>query len=612
MSRLLAPLLASMAPSLTTAEGWTPTSFINAPSGRAYHTAVWTGSEMIVWGGFDASGALGTGGRYNPATNSWAPVSIVNAPAVGAGHTAVWTGTEMLVWGPSNVGARYNPASDKWTSMAPGPGARSYHAAVWTGSEMIIWGGQDASFSYLNTGSRYNPSTDNWTPTSTMNAPQGHRTPPAVWTGTEMIVWGTAVSPASIGRYSPATDTWQAGSSWREAEGVTRVWAAPEMIVWGGRFVTQDLREGARYDAGTNRWAPTSSTNPPSARSSHTAVWTGTDMIIWGGAHFPRLGPDFPTDTGGRYIPSSDLWSATTTAAAPSPRYSHTAVWTGSEMIVWGGRHANAYLSNGGRYDPGSTLSVSDAQVSEGQTEASLLAFDVSLSVPSGRDVVFTYTTSDGSATSPSDYAAASGTFTIPAGATSKRLVVLVKGDGNVEGIETLTLTLSAPTGATIERGTAVGTIVDDDPAPTATAVNQFRLYNDVTKEHLYTTDSNEYAVLGTRGWTQEGMAYNMLTNGVYSGAATTPFFRLYHPGTLQHHWTSDSNEAITLARMPAWFYEGTVGYILPTAVGTTVPLYRLALASPPLHLWTTGQNEYDTLASRGWSKEGTVGYVIP
>jgi hypothetical protein len=32
-----------------------------------------------------------------------------------------------------------------------------------------------------------------------------------------------------------------------------------------------------------------------------------------------------------------DSWTATSTTNAPSPRSSHTAVWTGSEMIVWGG-----------------------------------------------------------------------------------------------------------------------------------------------------------------------------------------------------------------------------------------------------------------------------------
>ena len=41
--------------------------------------------------------------------------------------------------------------------------------------------------------------------------------------------------------------------------------------------------------------------------------------------------------TGGRYDPATDSWTATSTTSAPAARYYHTAVWTGSEMIVWGG-----------------------------------------------------------------------------------------------------------------------------------------------------------------------------------------------------------------------------------------------------------------------------------
>ena len=74
-----------------------------APSTRplddADHTAVWTGSEMIVWGGYDGISLLNTGGRYNPSTDSWTATSTTNAPAARADHTAVWTGSEMIVWG---------------------------------------------------------------------------------------------------------------------------------------------------------------------------------------------------------------------------------------------------------------------------------------------------------------------------------------------------------------------------------------------------------------------------------------------------------------------------------------------------------------------------------
>ena len=54
-----------------TDDTWTATSTTNAPAARDIATAVWTGSEMIVWGGTDANlGPLNTGGRYNPSTDS--------------------------------------------------------------------------------------------------------------------------------------------------------------------------------------------------------------------------------------------------------------------------------------------------------------------------------------------------------------------------------------------------------------------------------------------------------------------------------------------------------------------------------------------------------------
>src|SRR6266581_2090644 len=139
-----------------TDDTWTPTSTTNAPAGRYEHTAVWTGSEMIVWGGFNGS-FLNTGGRYHPGTGSWTATSTTIAPAGRDRYTAVWTGSEMIVWGGFNgsylnTGGRYNPGTDSWTatSATSAPAGRYEHTAVRTGSEMIVWGGFNGS--YLNTG----------------------------------------------------------------------------------------------------------------------------------------------------------------------------------------------------------------------------------------------------------------------------------------------------------------------------------------------------------------------------------------------------------------------------------------------------------------------------
>jgi hypothetical protein len=54
---------------------------------------------MIVWGGSDGMDYLNSGGSYHPASNSWSTVTTMGAPSVRSFHTAVWTGSEMIVWG---------------------------------------------------------------------------------------------------------------------------------------------------------------------------------------------------------------------------------------------------------------------------------------------------------------------------------------------------------------------------------------------------------------------------------------------------------------------------------------------------------------------------------
>jgi len=71
-----------------TVEHWRRLSASFALDPRWYHSAVWTGSEMIVWGGISGE----TGGRYDPSTDRWVPTSKTNEPSWRYRHTAVWTG----------------------------------------------------------------------------------------------------------------------------------------------------------------------------------------------------------------------------------------------------------------------------------------------------------------------------------------------------------------------------------------------------------------------------------------------------------------------------------------------------------------------------------------
>ena len=112
-------------------------------------------------------------------------------------------------------------------------------------------------------------------------------------------------------------------------------------------------------------------------------------------------------------------------------------------------------------------LRVSNAQVDEGNSGTVALNFTVSLSAASGQAVSMQFTTRDDSATTAdSDYSAASGSLTIPAGETSRRVAVTVAGDTRNEADETLQLVISEAQNAQIADATGVGTIVNDDPLP--------------------------------------------------------------------------------------------------------------------------------------------------
>ena len=108
-------------------------------------TAVWTGTEMIVWGGYDDASFLNTGGRYTPSSDSWTATSTGDelplAPRSthggldGDGDDRLGGSRQRQI--PLEHRRRYNPATDSWTATSTGvncPAARYDHTAVWTGT----------------------------------------------------------------------------------------------------------------------------------------------------------------------------------------------------------------------------------------------------------------------------------------------------------------------------------------------------------------------------------------------------------------------------------------------------------------------------------------------
>jgi hypothetical protein len=149
-------------------------SFPRGPlSPRIDEAEVWTGSELIVWGGVrsnanQTSGVLADGAAYDPDNEQWRPIAAGPlSPRQGA--AAVWTGTEMIAVGGQGNGnqvfddaAAYDPATNSWRSIASFPlEARTGATAIWTGKQLVVIGGYapttDSATSFED-GAVYTPS----------------------------------------------------------------------------------------------------------------------------------------------------------------------------------------------------------------------------------------------------------------------------------------------------------------------------------------------------------------------------------------------------------------------------------------------------------------------
>lgn len=347
--------------------GWSTVATADAPGPAENQVAVWTGSEMIIWGGARGTEVLAGGARYDPVRDRWSPMTTNGAPSPRAGAAAVWSGAELLVWGgltsfqPTSVagdGARYDPVTDSWASLSSigAPMARGSPGAVWSGREMVVWGGFDRAAAALADGGRYDPTSDTWTSVSATGAPAARLFHSATWTGSEVIVWGGGASSLTSaygdgGRYDPLADSWRSLPSSGGPSGRfyhSAVWSGSELIIWGGASASFHA-DGARYSPTLDTWTPIQPDGVMAARAAHSAVWTGTEMLVFGGGTLATAA----FAESGIYDPiGAAAWTPLDAAGAPPARRLHSAVWTGAEMIVWGGLDAAGYVSGGGRFRP--------------------------------------------------------------------------------------------------------------------------------------------------------------------------------------------------------------------------------------------------------------------
>ena len=352
---------------------------------RQSASAVWTGREMIVWGGAwragNASIWLDDGAAYDPAGDRWR--KIAGSPLSGRSDAFIaWTGSEVLIWGGQrrdslsgfgdewSDGALYDPTRNTWKPMARWPLAERFGArAVWTGKRLVVWGGASAAAGKdpppLADGAAYDPADNKWA--KLPPAPLAGRIAPLAGPRGDaaLVSWG----PGELrdGKRVPAADSalYDAGSNrWSPAAAAP----APPKQTWcvdASECVGVDTGskvlfagQGLAWDAAGNRWssvAPGQFADP--FLEGKAQAWTGSRMMFWGGgtADSPA---DAPTATvtaaGAAYDASTDRWEALPPSPL-APRARATAVWTGREFIVWGGEADYSHrqqFDDGAAYTP--------------------------------------------------------------------------------------------------------------------------------------------------------------------------------------------------------------------------------------------------------------------
>ena len=335
------PNTTTVAPGPAAATGWTqlPPGPVD---GRIFPVAVWTGSELIAWGGETESEVswASDGAALDPTTGVWRP--LAPAPlSPRSEHVAVWTGTEMLVCcgrAPDGDGARaaaYDPADDSWRTLADPPFDAAFAIAVWTGTEMLVTGGAD----FTGTAA-YDPATDTW---RTLADPPAviERQADAAWTGTHLVVWPRDRSNAPGLLYDPEANTWTTLPELPDelhADSASMIWTGDEIVVWGSTSVNNvGSTVGARIRRGDDAWRPIADAPLPTydprndTFGASSAVWTGSEMLIWAGA----IGTDHPDDTRSptlAYNPTTDTWRRLDDA--PIGAYHPPIIWTGTSAYV--------------------------------------------------------------------------------------------------------------------------------------------------------------------------------------------------------------------------------------------------------------------------------------
>jgi hypothetical protein len=364
-----APSVASATAAQLSAGRWS--ALRRAPiTPRGDASVVWTGRELLVWGG--DSGSQGEklhadGAAYNPRTGRWRRLPAAPLDA-RTGQAAAWTGTEMIIWGGydqvsarhfrvTGSGAAYDPATNKWQLLPKAPlSPRANAIAVWTGRTLVLLGGQPAVLTNTIRGYRdgasFSPGRNRWQRIAPPVPPHGH---PLTWNTAvpsdgRLLAWSewetARRSGPNTGADAGGVDMFtynQVTGQWRlvpPAHGmlpdVEEVLPAGHLVVVRGLTYNCGLCPGPfvpeatdLYNPGTNTW--TRLPADPLGGDNLVSGWTGAALIsLDAGGQYGNVRPGDASV----YSIAARRWRRL--PAAPfGCETQQPAAWTGRQLLLY-------------------------------------------------------------------------------------------------------------------------------------------------------------------------------------------------------------------------------------------------------------------------------------
>lgn len=227
------------------AEGWTEMAI--PPEVRSGATVVWSGTELLSWGGCDPAThdhcvPTSDGYAFDPSSRQWRQMPA--APNAGAFADAARIGDEVvfILSGQDSglVAQAFDHVRRSWRVLAPPPDPPGAGAVqVWTGTHLLVWGGGRPGGEVAPTGALYDPLSNSWQ--RILEAPIGLNAASGLWTGEEVLVFGSlldgrnwARTDTSVGAaYNPSTQTWrELPPSDLSPQATSAVWIDDRMLAW--------------------------------------------------------------------------------------------------------------------------------------------------------------------------------------------------------------------------------------------------------------------------------------------------------------------------------------------------------------------------------------------